>query len=467
MRRPTSDTPPFPLRSSRGYGIGTLRMCAVVCALFLSLAAPIPSATAQVDVSDSILGTSAADRGIDQEELPDISSPHAMVMGQDGTVYFARNADEPIKIASVTKVMTALVALEHCDPDDIVTVDHAAATVGESCLGLMEGDTLTMENALIGLMVMSGNDAAMAIAATAGAKIDPGSADPYATFIDAMNQKAAELGCEDTVYENPHGLDFDGWAGDLHSTTRDATTIFAAAMKNERFRSIDGSECTSIPVTSADGSTRTIDLIVRNEIRGQQGNIGGKTGTTFEAGNCFVGAFSRDLGGEVYVAVFGAADNASRFADTIALANWYYDHIANVPLLNTSVVRNGIPIVGEAPCTAWCDRAVGATVEDADATATVFSLGGELTTDISFDELRGAVERGDEIGTLTLSQGDSVVGEVELIATESVPAPNPVEWLMVKFDRIVRFFEGRPTQADELVIGEAPDPCAYDSWGTE
>ena len=193
--------------------------------------------------------------------------------------------------------MTALVALEHCKLTDTVTVDRAAATVGESSLGLLEGDTLTMEDALTGLMVMSGNDVATAIATTAGSKIDPESGDPYAVFIDAMNAKAAELGCEDSVFENPHGLDFDDWAGDLHSTASDVARIFAAAMENEDFRAIDGSDRTSVPVTSADGSPRTINLIVRNKIHGQDGNIGGKTGTTGQAGNCFVGAFNREPGG--------------------------------------------------------------------------------------------------------------------------------------------------------------------------
>lgn len=324
---------------------------ALTTALALFAGFPTP-AHAEIRTSDVILGTTAADRGIVQGELPDITAPHAMVLGQDGLAYYERNADEPIKIASVTKVMTALVALEHCELTDIVTVDHAAATVGESSLGLLEGDVLTMEDALTGLMVMSGNDAATAIAIAAGAKIDPATTDPYSTFIEAMNQKAKELGCTDTVFENPHGLDFDSWAGNLHSTTRDITAVFAAAMKNENFRAIDNSDRTSISVTSADGTQRTLTLTVRNQIHGQEGNIGGKTGTTMEAGNCFVGAFSRENGGEVYVAIFGAADNDTRFVDTLALANWYYDHIATVPYINTPVTRNGVPLVGEATCSA-------------------------------------------------------------------------------------------------------------------
>lgn len=397
--------------------------------------------------------------------MPDISAPHVMVMGQDGQVYYERDADSPIKIASVTKVMTALVALENSNLDDIVSVDHEAATVGESSLGLLEGDTLTMEDALTGLMVMSGNDVATAISNTVGSKIDPNTDDPYAAFVKAMNAKAEKLGCTDTLFENPHGLDFDSWAGDLHSTVRDITSIFAAAMENEDFRAIDNSDRAMIPVTSADGAPRALSLTVRNQIHGQEGNIGGKTGTTSEAGNCFVGAFSRDAGGEVYVAVFGADSNEARFGDTLTLANWYYDHIATVPCINTPVLRNNVPIVGEAPCTAWCDRAAAVTLKDTDATFSVFSLGDELKQKVSFDELDGAVEEGDTVGSLSFTRGKQKVHTVDLVAAESVPAPNPFEWLMVKLDRIVRFFEGKQDVADQIILNEAPDLMEFDNWG--
>lgn len=446
---------------NKRFAASALAAFATAAALIIGLPTP---ARAEVRTSDVIMGTPASERGIDQGELPDISAPHAMILGRDGTAYFERDADDPIKIASVTKVMTALVALEHCDLSDTVTVDHAAATVGESSLGLLEGDTLTMEDALTGLMVMSGNDAATAIATTAGAQIDPTSDDPYAVFIEAMNEKAKELGCTDTVFENPHGLDFDAWAGNLHSTTRDITKVFAAAMQNEDFRTIDNSDRTSIPVTSADGSARTVNLVVRNQIHGQDGNIGGKTGTTDEAGNCFVGAFARDLGGEVYVAIFGAQTNEERFADTLTLANWYYDHMATVPFANTPIKRNGIPLVGEAPCSAWCDRTAATQLEDADATFTVFSLGDELEQTIEFDELSGAVEQGDGVGTITFKQGKATVGTAKLVASESVPVPNPLEWVMVQFDRAARFFTGEPSTAKAIVVNEPADPLQYDAW---
>ena len=88
--------------------------------------------------------------------------------GADGTVYFSRDASEPVKIASITKVMTAIVALENASLDTVVTVDEEAATVGESSAGLLQGDSMDLQTALYALMVPSGNDAAVAIAKCVG-----------------------------------------------------------------------------------------------------------------------------------------------------------------------------------------------------------------------------------------------------------------------------------------------------------
>lgn len=433
-------------------------------ALALAMVCGLPSpALAEQRTSDIILGTSAEERGTAAADLPDIIATHALVMSKDGTVYYERDADAPIKIASVTKVMTALVALENSSLTDVITVDHAAATVGESAVGLKEGDTLTMEEALTGLLVMSGNDTATAIATAVGAKIDPSSTNPYQTFVDAMNKKATELGCKDTLFENPHGLDFGSWVGNMHSTARDVATIYAAAMKNDNFRSLDDSDRTTMQVTSADGTQRTITLTVRNKIQGQQGNIGGKTGSTYEAGECFMSAFSRETGGEIYIAVFGSDSDEHRFTDTLALANWYYNHLAQVPFANTPSTINGSPIIAEAPCTDWTDKTVGLTLEDPAQTVTVFSLAGTIEQDIDVNALSGNIKKGQQAGTITYQQAGKTVGTAKLVCTSGQTAPNPLEWVMIQFDRAVRFFQGKAGTAQETELNEAPDPTAYDA----
>ncbi len=428
-----------------------------------SLMAPSP-AHAAASLDDLVLGTPARELGVNEAEMPDILATHAIIMRPDGSVYYERGADSPIKIASTTKVMTALVALDHCDPSEILTVDRAAATVGESCVGLKEGDTLTLEQALTGLMVMSGNDVATAIATHVGGKIDPTSPDPYGTFIKAMNDRAAQLGCTDTLFENPHGLDFGAWVGNLHSTAHDVTRIWAEAWRNEDFRSFACSGATEMHVTSSDGGVRSLPLTVRNKILGRDGNLGGKTGSTYEAGECFVCTFSREPEGEVHIALFGSKGDEGRFNDTLTLANWYYGHFANLPLATSPKQVGGVPLAAEATCADWSDKLMDLTFADEEATARVFTLGGAIEQNVEVDELRGEHEAGTAAGSVTYAQNGKAVGSVKLTTANRLAPPNPLEWLAVQFDRLVRLFEGKPATAEEHIYATMPDPLSIDGW---
>lgn len=423
----------------------------MLCAL---LGMPSP-ALADVRTSDVVCGQTAEKRGLDTADLPDLAANQAIVVGADGTVYFERDADEQTKIASITKVMTAIVALENADLTDTVTVDQAAATVGESTSHLLEGDTMDLETALRALLIPSGNDAAMAIASSVGALIDPSSDDPYATFIKAMNDKAKELGMG-AVFTNPHGLDFGNWTADMHASARDVATMFSYAMRNDTFREIDGSGDNAITVTGADGAERQVTFKVRNEILGKDGNIGGKTGSTYDAGTCFVGAFQRD-DTELFIVVLGCADNQARFDNTILLANWCYDHMKTVPVVSTPrTTPEGDPLVACVTDSDWTDKTVDVTASDSSVTASYFDLEGDLELKVDTTDFSGSVSNGDPAGTLSLYQGDTKLASVDLVAAEDVTPPNPLEWLLVQFDRLTRFFTGQPGTAETKVYATTP-----------
>ena len=265
-------------------------VAAFVCAAGLSASLAFDPAWADVRKTDVILGQNVESRGLQASQCPSVDAEYALLIDKDGKVFFERGATEPAKIASMTKIMTAIVALENSELTDTVVVDYEAATVGEASASLLEGDSMDMKTALYALLVPSGNDAAIAIAKTVGAKMDPQSDDPEAVFVEAMNRKAAELGCRDTVFENPHGLDHEHFAGDFHSTAADMGVIVRCAMDNEQFRSIVGGGDAEISVTSADGSVRDIALVSTDELVGvYDGICGVKTGTTEEAGYCFAG----------------------------------------------------------------------------------------------------------------------------------------------------------------------------------
>lgn len=432
-------------------------------ALALGVAALPATALASQPDTDIICGAPESERQDAAEDRPDISARNAIVVGQDGTVYYERNADEQVKIASITKVMTAIVALENADLNDEVIVDHAAATVGQSSADLREGDVLTMEEALRALLIPSGNDAGMAIASTVGAMIDPESDDPYAVFIQAMNDKAAELGM-DSKFTNPHGLDFDGWEDDMHSSARDVATMFAYAMQNDTFRSLTSSDDNVIEVTGADGKERTITMVERNTILGTEGNIGGKTGGTYEALQCFVGAFSRENGGEIYTVVLGCDGDEQRFADTLTLVNWYYDHVVAYPVVTSTVTAmNGDPLVARVPHADWTDKDIDVTVADPEATVPVFSLAGDVEQDIQIETVSGDVTEGQKLGTLTLTQDGREVASVELVSAENQNAPDPVSWVLVQIDRLVRLVTGDPVDTGTEIISEPASVAELDA----
>ena len=431
---------------------------AVGLACAVALVAGIPSvAGAQVLTTDNICGKAADARGIAAEDLPDIDASNAFVMGKNGTVYYARSADEQVKIASITKVMTAILAVENCKMDEKITVSNAAATVGNSTAGLLEGDELTVEQALRGLMIPSGNDAAIALAEHVGKKLDPKTKDADATFVKAMNERAKKLGCTGTLFENPHGLDFDEWAGDMHSTAHDVALMMQEAMKDDTIREVMASKDPWIEVTGADGSDHSHSMDTHNVLLGQDGNIGGKTGTTDDAGYCFASAYNRD-GDEIYTVVLNSSTTDQRFADTATLASWYYDHKVTVEIANTQKkTANGNPLMARVSQTDWTDKTIDATLADPTAQATVFSLAGEVTEKVSYDDLSGTVHVGDKVGSVTLKQDGTKIAVMDLVADEEGTGPNPIEWLLVKLDRLGRRIDNRPLTAESETVAKAPE----------
>lgn len=428
----------------------------LACAV--ALVAGIPSvAGAQVLTTDNICGKAADARGIAAEDLPDIDASNAFVMGKNGTVYYARSADEQVKIASITKVMTAILAVENCKMDEKITVSNAAATVGNSTAGLLEGDELTVEQALRGLMIPSGNDAAIALAEHVGKKLDPKTKDAVATFVKAMNERAKKLGCTGTLFENPHGLDFDEWAGDMHSTAHDVALMMQEAMKDDSIREVMASKDPWIEVTGADGSDHSHSMETHNVLLDQDGNIGGKTGTTDDAGYCFASAYNRD-GDEIYTVVLNSSTTDQRFADTATLASWYYDHKVTVEIANTQKkTANGNPLMARVSQTDWTDKTIDATLADPTAQATVFSLAGEVTEKVSYDDLSGTVHVGDKVGSVTLKQDGTKIAVMDLVADEEGTGPNPIEWLLVKLDRLGRRIDNRPLTAESETVAKAPE----------
>lgn len=453
---------------------------AVAVALALGLCTPL-DAHAEVRKSDLVMGTSVEERGLTVAQCPSIDALYAYVVDDRGTVYFERDATAPTQIASLTKIMTAVVALDAVAAntvslDDELTVSERAAEVGESSAGLQEGDKLTLETALYALMVPSGNDAAIAIAEYVGGRMveaDGGQGDAQQAFVDAMNAKCTELGCVDSVYRNPHGLDNGEFAGDQHSCAADQARIVQYAMQNELFRTIVGGGSTTIEVQRADtpedgGDTEYVDTEIALEstdllLDMYDNACGVKTGFTELAGNSFAGA-ANDGSRYVYAIVIHSSSEYQRFTDAQTLFEWVYGNIVDYSLANSSLTESfatpdgevQAPVVAQVTHADWVDVTIPAVLSDPDATAEVFSLNGNVSQSFEFNEVHGNVHEGDVIGKATFKQHNQVVAEYDLVAAADVEAPNFFENIGVWWDKLFRGFNGQPQVADSVVLNTTP-----------
>ena len=201
-----------------------------------------------------------------------------LINAENGDIYFEKNAEKRLPMASTTKIMTALVAIENSNMQDTVIIDRRAVGIEGSSVYLTDGELLTMGDLLHCLLLASANDAAEAIALEIGGSIEG--------FADMMNKKANELGLQNTHFDNPHGLDSEAH----YTTARDLAAITAYALKNSDFSKIVSTYKKNI---ECDVGTRY--LINHNRLlRSYDGCIGVKTGFTKRSGRCLVSAAERD-----------------------------------------------------------------------------------------------------------------------------------------------------------------------------
>lgn len=256
-------------------------------------------------------------------QSPSISAVAAFVYDADlGFVYFAQNADEELPMASCTKVMTALVAVQHGSLDQVITVGADAEALvrpDSSFMGLHAGEKLTLRDLLYGLMLPSGNDAAVAIA--------DGVSGSVSGFVAMMNQQAKDLGLTHTHFMNPHGLG----EGNHYTTAHDLAIMAAAAMRVPAIAQITSTLHYDIPKTAdhAAYSLETGDDLIAGARAPYPGAIGVKPGFTGDAGYCQ--AFAAIRHGHLIVgAVLNEPSWQVRIVDMRNLLDWGFEQ-ENIP----------------------------------------------------------------------------------------------------------------------------------------
>lgn len=266
---------------------------------------------------------------------PEVSAQSAVVLTADtGTVLFEKDGHTPRPVASTTKIMTALLALEAAQErgDPLVDITQEMVAVEGSSMGLQAGDSISLTGLAAGMLLASGNDAANAAALYLDASLE--------SFAARMNQRAAVLGMEDTHFVTPSGLDGEDAQGLGHlSTAYDMALLARAALEDQAFRQLCSSP--SLAVEFAEPVKRVTYTNHNKLLTQYQGCVGVKTGFTKEAGRCLVSAAERD--GALLIAVTLNAPND--WQDHTALLDYGFTQVEPYQLAGGDV-RLTVPVVG-------------------------------------------------------------------------------------------------------------------------
>lgn len=327
-----------------------------------------------------------------------VSAKAAILMHADsGRVLYEKNADEHMLIASTTKIMTAIVVLEHCELDDLVEVDSRSAGIEGSSMYLKAGESYTVEDLLYGLLLVSGNDAASALALHV--------ADSMEEFAELMNAKAAELGMTESSFKNAHGLDEEGH----YSTARDMAKLAAYCMGNEDFARIAGTVSHTVGEQTLVNHNRLL--------REYDGCLGLKTGYTMAAGRTLVTCAERD--GTRYVCV--TLNDPDDWDDHKALYDWAFANYSFAEVIPAGLSYE-VPLISGAEMTAPAETegAAYALIQNGESYDMELELPAFAFAPISEGERAGravACSDGQEIASVRIVYSEDVEVDRELKLT--------------------------------------------------
>ncbi len=334
-----------------------------------------------------------------------------LIEAETGKVLYAENAHQKLPMASTTKIMTALVALENGDMTDIVTVDASAYGTEGSSIYLHLEEEIALKDLLYGLMLSSGNDAAVAIAVHIGGGTQ--------AFADMMNKKAMELGAYSTNFITPNGLHDDAH----YTTAYDLARIAAAAMNNRSFREIVSTEYYR-------AETGEIARTFKNKNRilwEYPGGTGVKTGYTKAAGRCLV--FSSEQNGMELIGVVLNCPNM--FEDAKAMLDYGFDTFETVAMVKGGAIAARVAVSGGEKSLLELTPA-----EDIIVPVKKGSSASYRTRVVTDEDISAPVYKGDILGYVEVLDGDALLLRQELVAAEDVPDAG----ISYYFSRIIKRF---------------------------
>jgi D-alanyl-D-alanine carboxypeptidase (penicillin-binding protein 5/6) len=358
--------------------------------------------TALALLGAALLAFAAPARAAEQPPTGLPARAWVLIDAGDGKVLAAHRARSSYSIASTTKLMTAYVARERLKLGETVVAPPYDALAAESLLGLEPGEEIEVGDLLYGLLLVSGNDAAEALAQAAAGSED--------AFVAKMNDAADRLGLDDTSYANPIGLDEAG----NYSSAEDLAELAVVLRRDALFRRIFDTASTTI-----ESGAHPRNLVNRNTLVQTVPYVNGvKTGYTIDAGNVLVGS-GKQGGVELVSAVLGAPTESDRDAATLALLDYGF-----------SLYHRRTPVhEGETEAeVAIRDRDVAVELAPSEEITITVRSGERVQTRVSApDEVAGPVSEGDRLGEAVVTVEGEAVGRTALAATSSAAAASLLE----------------------------------------
>ncbi len=342
---------------------------------------------------------------------PELAGEAGVVMDAgNGQILYQKNAGKKLYPASTTKILTAVIALEQSDLDEMVTVTENAVGVEGTAIGLQKDEKLPMRSLMYALLLNSANDAAVAIAEHISGSVEE--------FASLMNKKASELGAKDSHFVNPHGL-----TEAHHKTTaRDLAVIARYAMQNDKFREIVATLNKEIKRGVPEEKEPQIWTYNHNRLlTTYSGATGIKTGYTSAAELCIVGAAKRDER-ELIAVVLKSPTQNTLYSDVSALLDYGFDEFEPRKLVEKGeiIMRIDVP-----------HGTKGLLVEAKDSLIYNFPVGApnDITKEVKpVSGLNAPVKEGDVVGKVLIYNGDKQTGQVDLLALEDIPRKITHNW---------------------------------------
>ena len=361
-------------------------------------------------ISINTISAIKAEQAPKNKEPTEIGAKGAVLIDfETGRVLWEKNSEEPLAMASTTKIMTAITAIEKGNLSDTVTISQRAASAPPTKMKLTKGEKISLKNLLYALMMQSSNDAAVAIAEHIGGSVE--------NFCEEMTKKAQSIGAKDTIFKTPNGLD----SGEHHSTAYDMALIARYALKNETFQSI-----ITTREISFKSDKKSYSVINKNRLLSEfPGANGVKTGFTGKAGHCFVGSAKQNglwLISTVLASGWGNKGKEQKWTDTKKILKYGFDNYEyqtpfkkNDPIAKINVLKS-----------------------DEQELELLLKDGSEKINIIKKipDEITAPINEGETIGIAEIYINDNLTAKIDLTAKNSVKRKTLADY----FKDIVKFW---------------------------